>query len=374
QSFLDTSQNFIRNTQNSLNWARFTNKMECNLTKSKTSVTIVHMGDSHIQGGYFTNRVRELLDKKYRIQGRGFVFPYTLLKANGPEDVKFYSLSRWLGQKYNHIGSKEKAGIGGYSLLLNDEAGAMSISLQQGSGTRYPFQKLVVYHENSTLQVSVRDAISCKLDTITPTMVATRFSFNSPRDSVILRFKHGSVSSRFYGIELQKNEPGLVYHSVGVNGASFESYVNSIDYIPMLKALHPDCIIISLGTNDAYLPRLDTTVLKNRIQSVIRTIRQEIPETAILFTTPGDHLLHKKDMNKNLERVRSVIISTAIEQQCAYWDFFSVMGGLGGSIKWSENGFMFRDMLHLSKEGYKLQGDLFFEAFDKAMEGTTTNH
>jgi hypothetical protein len=44
------------------------------------------------------------------------------------------------------------------------------------------------------------------------------------------------------------------------------------------------------------------------------------------------------------------------------------MGGLYSSKKWDKHGLMFKDILHLSKEGYKFQGDLFFEAFDKAMK------
>jgi lysophospholipase L1-like esterase len=41
------------------------------------------------------------------------------------------------------------------------------------------------------------------------------------------------------------------------------------------------------------------------------------------------------------------------------------MGGRGSVRDWYSNQLFFKDGIHLSKKGYRYQGDLFFEAFIK---------
>jgi len=291
-----------------------------------------------------------------------------LLKANGPEDVKFYSSKPWEGQKYNHSLRKEKTGIAGYHLLMTDSVLSLSISLKQGSETMFPFSELLVYHDNPRLEVTSANLISSTKDTIGHRLYATTMVFNRKVDSIQLQFRKGKAGTQVYGIELRNGRHDISYHSVGVNGASFETFIRTIDYLSILKALQPDCIIVSLGTNDCYLGQLDTLQLKRNVRLMVESIRHEFPKVCILFTTPGDHLLHKKYFNPNLAEASAIIKATATSLNCQYWDFFEVMGGLGASKKWAKNGFMYKDILHLSKEGYKLQGDLFFKAFYKTVE------
>ncbi len=366
----DNQKNIIQNTTSNKNWQTFATQIKEEKEDHKKNITIVHIGDSHIQGGYFTNRVRELLEKNYGIKERGFVFPYSLLKANGPEDVKFYSPDDWEGQKYNHSLGNEKVGISGYHLLMPDTAASLTIALKQESARLYPFQQILVYHDNPRLRITTKYATSYKLDTLDSNLFVTTIRLDHLCDSVNLRFFNHNKGFRLYGFELKNSRPVTTYHSVGVNGASYETYVHAINYMPILKALNPNCIIISLGTNDCYLRKVDTLQLKRYIQSIVENIQREFPEACILLTTPGDYLIHRKYLNPDLLYVASSIKSVAKEENCAYWDFMEVMGGLGASKKWAKNGLMYKDILHLSKEGYKLQGELFFDALDNAIKHT----
>lgn len=365
-ALFDSTKNIIVSDQKTQHWqsflAQFTNR---GLVHKK--ITIVHLGDSHIQGGYFTNRVRSLFSDAYGIKERGFVFPYSLAKTNGPEDVHFYSPSAWDGQKYNHSHIKEKAGISGYHLLMKDSVLSLTISLRQEAYAKYPFQELSVFHEDPLVRVVSKNSVSCHLDTIDNNLFVTKIMFNHSSDSVQLKFSGGRAGSHLYGIELRNNQPGIAYHTIGINGASYETFSRSINYLSMLKALQPDCIIISLGTNDGYLKQLDTMQLKRNIRMMVGSIRNNFPSACIILTTPGDYLLHQKYINMNLITVTEEIKALATELNCAYWDFFGVMGGLGASKRWAKHGLMYKDILHLSKDGYKLQGDLFFKAFSKSV-------
>lgn len=366
----DNHKNIIENTESNRNWQEFARLLKENKGMPKRNVSIVHIGDSHIQGGYFTNRVRELIAIHYGIKERGYIFPYSLIKANGPEDVKYISFDPWEGQKYNHSFGREKVGIAGYHFLMPDSNADLAIILTQKSDSLYPFQQIAVYHDAPSLRIVSKNAVSLVLDSLGPNLFVSTLRLNHVSDSVRLHFNNRSNGFRLYGMELGNDKFGISYHSVGVNGASYETFVKTINYLPVLKALKPDCVIISLGTNDCYLRKVDTLQLKQDILSMIGAIKQEFPKACILLTMPGDYLLHKKYINPDLLSVTSTIRSVAREENCAYWNFMEVMGGLGASKKWAKNGLMYKDILHLSKEGYKLQGDLFFDALDQAIKRT----
>jgi len=369
--FIDTSKNTFKNLQNNNHWRTFERRFHRLKTDSDSKVTIVHIGDSHIQGGYFTNRVRALLNSNYGVSGRGLVFPYSLAITNGPEDVKFFSNAKWTGQKYSLKPNEEKTSLTGYNIFMNSASSDLLIRLKQGSDTLYPFNEVVLYHNSPSLQVVTRPEAQKTTLSGGGNFYSTSLTFSAQLDSIRLHISVSDTQKRrpaIYGIELLNNKPGIVYHAAGANGTTYESFSKAFDYLPMLKTLHPDCIIISMGTNDAYVPKVDSIQLKNRIVSMIENIRKELPEVCIVLTTPGDHLKEKKFPNPNLLKVHSAIVAAAIEEKCVFWDFFEVMGGLYSSKKWDKHGLMFKDILHLSKEGYKFQGDLFFEAFDKAMK------
>ena len=81
KSVIDSSKNMIQNVQNDKHWILFAQKVHRLKSERKGTITIVQLGDSHIQGGYFTNKVRELLNNQYGVAGRVLVFPYS--KVNG---------------------------------------------------------------------------------------------------------------------------------------------------------------------------------------------------------------------------------------------------------------------------------------------------
>jgi Lysophospholipase L1 and related esterases len=359
-----SNKNFIHNLDSAKNW----HSIAAAIKHRNKNITIVHIGDSHIQGGYFTNRFRELMAQSYSIKERGFVFPYSLIKANGPEDVRFYSTNIWDGQKYNHSSGSGRVGIAGYHLVSNERSASIAIVLKQKSDSLYPFQKILVYHDQPSLLVTARNGLSNKPDSVDKQLYVTTILLGQKTDSLVLRFQNKEAQFHLFGIELKYNKPGITYHSIGVNGSGFETFSHFINYLPILKTLKPNLVIVSLGTNDCYLQKVDTVKLKKEIAEMIANIRVSCPGSCILLTTPGDHLLHKKYINEQLFATSTAIKSVANENGCLYWDFWEVMGGLGSSKRWHQHGLMYKDIIHLSKEGYRLQGELFFKAFAQAIE------
>jgi hypothetical protein len=64
--------------------------------------------------------------------------------------------------------------------------------------------------------------------------------------------------------------------------------------------------------------------------------------------------------------MREVFFSLAKKHNAAVWDLFSIMGGLESILHWKAAGLAKSDLVHFTTVGYKLIGNLEFDALIKA--------
>jgi LysM repeat protein/lysophospholipase L1-like esterase len=87
---------------------------------SKKQLTVVHIGDSHLQGPYFPRYLRRGLQERFGYSGRGFVFPYRVAQTNGGIDVKFKSGDVWKSMRNVKSDGSDNVGLSGINLEIND--------------------------------------------------------------------------------------------------------------------------------------------------------------------------------------------------------------------------------------------------------------
>lgn len=81
-------------------------------------VSIVHIGDSHIQADFWSGWLRRLFQYRFGSAGRGFVFPFGLAESHNPLDIKTTSNTNW--QYHRNIYKKGPAmGISGASIATD---------------------------------------------------------------------------------------------------------------------------------------------------------------------------------------------------------------------------------------------------------------
>jgi lysophospholipase L1-like esterase len=169
-----------------------------------------------------------------------------------------------------------------------------------------------------------------------------------------------------YGVQLENDDPGITYHSVGVNGASTHSFLKCTHFDAHLAEIKPDLVLFGLGINDAAKGELDTAVFTANYTQLIRKVRAANPRAAVLLLTNSDsyrpHSRRSWRPNPNALRVQKVMHALAQREGVAVWDLFEVMGGLGSAKTWETNGLLQHDKVHFTGKGYTLLGDLLFEA------------
>jgi lysophospholipase L1-like esterase len=185
----------------------------------------------------------------------------------------------------------------------------------------------------------------------------------SPASSFNVSFP-GKDTIRFYGASLEKlNTPGVIYHSIGVNGAQCSDYNKTSLFWKQLKQLKADCYIVSLGTNEAQLQGMAPEEFLVDLTKMVENIRKVSPEASIVLSTPPVSYYNKIAPNAKLCDVVDVITDYCLQNNIACWDLFNISKGLEGAVTWGKKKYLRSDLIHFSREGYRVQGALLAEAF-----------
>lgn len=349
----------------------FYNHLDFYLKSHKGKINIVHIGDSHIQADYLSGHARFLFQQTFGNGGRGFIFPYKIANTNNPTNYSIFSGGKWTNCKANQLYEGCNLGINGIVISTTDSNAFMVIDPNKNLKSNYSFDILKLFYnsnEESFIPIFVNNKDSeFYFDEQPEWQGYSKFYFNKPQDSINLRFiKKGDLQNKFqlYGLSIENDNPGLIYHAIGLNGAFTKSFNKSNMFTNQLKALEPDLVIVSLGTNDNFLPesRYCKFCVKENLRTLLDNIRASKPGVAILLTTPGDFMLKNGKHNNNNDTYRKLTYELSDEFNCAVWDFNKVMGG-NYSIKcWARYGLARNDHLHYTKKGYELQAELLFNA------------
>jgi len=366
-------KNQILFAENLGHWHRSTDAL---IEKRRAKVNIVHIGDSHIQADILTHRTRTMLQKTFGNGGRGFIFPYRLLRSNSPLNVRIRKGGEWAGCRSTRMRDQCNFGITGASAATFDSSAFVMINPNRFDDMDYSFDRMKLFHYRTPhdFELRFRNSDSGLIETdIQPLAKTTSLvTFNSPQDSFLLTFEKAQKQEMFqlFGMSLENDKPGMLYHSIGLNGAYLNSYLRNQFFDEQLKQLRPDLIIVSLGTNDGYMSdtRFCIDCFKTNYKKLLTEIKKNNPNASILLTTPGDYYRKRRYHNSNNLNIVKVIKDLAEEFDAGVWDFNSIMGGEYSIRTWHRNGLSQNDLVHYTLEGYLVQGELLYEALMDSYE------
>lgn len=162
------------------------------------------------------------------------------------------------------------------------------------------------------------------------------------------------------GFVIENDKPGVVYHSIGVNGAKMSDYNKYPLFFKQLPILHPDLIILSFGTNESYGKLSDNQYIY-QLTEFANNIKKQNPYATVLVMTPPPSLFPRRRPNPY---VASYSIALMGLTNLPVWDLYSRMGGESGIRPRGEYSKMIaRDNVHYTSQGYEAQGLLFSSDF-----------
>lgn len=357
--------------QNSIHLDSFFEALYELKTTHDRQINIVHIGDSHIQADYMTHLIRKNFQRHFGNAGRGLVVPFRVAGTNEPVNLSTSSTVTWESRRCVSSTPQLPVGIGGITIRSNQPGADLYISMNDTTAD-YSFRYVTLFYQNdeNSFSFTVRDTAGNDLAFISPDsnklpVDYTRVELTHPVNALTLQTSQtNSRQSQavIYGLNLEKGEKGILYHSIGVNGARYEHYNRAERFALQLSALHPDLFIISLGTNEALqYPYLDKNFYQ-QIENLVSSLKQNNPSAKFILVTPPVAFRRKTRPNPGIQYIRDEIIRYAVENGYAFWDMYKVMGGEKATRTWKEIQLLRSDGVHYSREGYEYLGNLFYSA------------
>lgn len=178
------------------------------------------------------------------------------------------------------------------------------------------------------------------------------------------------VTYQTSGIARETGSNGVVYHILGVNGATCQSF-STPEHIRQIADLHPDLVILSFGTNEAHGRRYNASEHTAAMNYLIAELKASCPDVAFLMTTPPGAYVRNGRRGKIINPRTPLVVENELkfarEHGIAIWDMYDIVGGKQRAcLNWNAAKMYQRDKIHFTHEGYTLQGLLLHEAFIKA--------
>jgi lysophospholipase L1-like esterase len=356
----------------------FFRKIDKLFFSGKGQVNIVHIGGSHIQADIISHRFRThlLSIQPGIVSGRGLVFPYSIARTNNPWNYKTTYSGKWTPVRNVQKELKAELGVSGIAVITSDSTAQFTIEMRQNIVPVFRFHRIKILCTGDTTGVEpvlLYNDIKIKkttYDTLNKTYIFELPVQVSEFTVGFEGFTNSGQSIGITGVILENGKPGIIYHSIGINGASVPSYLKCVNFERDLAQLKPDLVILAVGINDASASEFSSSYFETNYKELISRIRRVNPYCSILFTVNNDSYRRtgrrSSTINDNNAAAREVFFKLATEYHGALWDLYTIMGGRGSVRDWEGAGLAKADKVHFTGPGYELLGDLLFNAFWQA--------
>jgi lysophospholipase L1-like esterase len=203
----------------------------------------------------------------------------------------------------------------------------------------------------------------------------THFDIPPGASHFTLRVVSGNV--RVYGADFRKVGPGVVYSSIGINGANITLLSRAFNlphWEEELRHYKPDLVVVNYGTNESGFPGFVDSTWGGELKLAVRRLRQALPETSILLMSPMDRGELKPtgeiDTIATLPRLVNTESRIALDTGVAFFNTFEAMGGQGTMARWysSEPRLVGADYIHPMPAGAKIVGELLYTALHQEFQ------
>jgi lysophospholipase L1-like esterase len=331
---------------------------------------VLHYGDSPVTADSITADVRSLLQQHFGDAGHGFVLiakPWAWYGHRGVDiEGKGWRIAAATQTRardgYHGLGGVSFEGDTGASsrLELNEDHAQMEIQyLRQPSG--------------GVLTVEAGGQTLGDVETEGPTKEPgfQTFPLAVGARTIQLSVKRGPV--RLFGVSFERNTPGVIYNSLGLNGGQVQVVVRYFDkpqWTEELQHQHPDLVVINYGTNESIYADYIERYYPGELRQVIERVQAAVPGASVLIMSPMDR--GQRDSNSRittvptLPRLVEIQRQSASEMNCAFFNTFQAMGGEGTMARWydSQPRLVSADFTHPLPAGARRVGVLLDQALE----------
>ncbi len=329
-------------------------------------VAIAQIGASHTAAHFFTDEARRILAERFGSAGRGFIAAGKSSPRLEAWGVKRELLGTWsVNDAIEQKTSGLPWGLTGIRAVGAPDA-ELKMSFREPLGSDDDTAHLQLHYwqgPDEPPPVVLIDDVEVPISPGIPGPRVVDFAApGSAHDISVINPGPGELP--VFGISHELMKPGIVYDALGLPGSTaavFASYDQEALAV-QLHARQPDLFVFFFGTNESALPPAHIEEMRTAYVQIFATVRRVNPDAACLVLAPTDRMEVRKrvwheasSINEVVEAMRQI----ARENNCAFWDTRSYMGGAGAIDVWRRHELAMKDRVHLTPAGYRKTASAF---------------
>jgi lysophospholipase L1-like esterase len=353
--------------------------------KVKGAITrITHYGDSPITNDGITGTTRQLMQQRFGDSGHGFILVDRPWDWYGHQAITFSSGGGWVnGSIMNPRTRDGELGLGGVAFFSNAVGSYARFAPAQEGAIGKNFSRFEVYYlqkpGGGQFSITANDRDSKVISTASEQEKSgfAEINVSSAGESFSIKTLGGDI--RMFGAVLENDNAGVVYDSLGVNGAFaglLATAINEQHWSEQLQHRNPNLVVLNYGTNESeYASDDQMNRYERELREVVRRVRTALPHASILIVSPmdrgrrapGGRIVTMPSIPMIVEMQRKV----ARETHCAFLNMFQAMGGEGTMARWHEGKkhLVGGDLTHPNAEGAQTVGTLLYMALIESYVG-----
>ncbi len=349
------------------------------------AVRVIHYGDSILTTDELTNAVRNRLQDRFGDGGHGFVLlgrPWRWYRHIG---VTHGADRKWRARPMSADPIKDGLmGLGAVAF----ETESKGATVWAGTAEEGDFGKIAETFELSYLVQPKGGTFDILIDDVFRESISTNSAEKKSAHHIVkvpigpakltIRTK-GDGPVRVFGVVIENGSSGVVYDTIAVNGARISNFdrIDPEHFQSELRLRNPNLVIMMCGANEGNNDALSLNYYKEQLAGLLRRIRAALPDASCLVMGPMDQAtmtesgeLESKKMPRKLSRVQQEV---SAEQNCAFFNTFSAMGGNGSMPKWVKRGLAGGDYIHPTDQGARIIGNRLTDALLAGYENFVLN-
>jgi lysophospholipase L1-like esterase len=349
---------------------------DTDIKKPGAITRITHYGDSPITNDGITGTARRLMQERFGDAGHGFILVDRPWEWYGHQAINFTTSGGWSDDSLMNPMTKDGMfGLGGVTFHASPGKSARFAPTTTGE-TGKNFSRMDVYYlaQPNGGQFAISDGESNQ--TISTNSDATISSFQEIKSAKpganTFEIKTVSGSVRMFGAVIENDGPGVVYDSLGVNGAYaglLARVMNEQHWAEQLRHRHPDLLILNYGTNESEYASDDQMARYEKdLREVVRRARAALPQVSILIVSPMDRGKHAAGGRvitlESIPKIVEMQHRVARDTGCGFLNLYSAMGGEGTMARWhdAKHHLVGSDLTHPNADGAITVGALIYNA------------
>ncbi len=336
---------------------------------------VVHYGDSLITGDFVTQTVRRLLQKKFGDAGHGFVLAGHPSRWYRRNLMRLTSSEGWNVNRLTKPTVRDGAyGLGGATFRSKQRGQWVKLKPRGDELLGAKVSKMQVFYlaqpYGGKFELTI-DGRGVTVDTNLAQTASRTAEIQVADGAHELKVKTlGGGEVRLFGVVMERDVPGVVYDSLGIDGARAKllKRMDPPHWHEQLRLRKPDLLVLHYGTNETQWRNLSSSRYHADLAQTVGHLRQALPGVSCLLVGPMDRAERNEAgrlvTREVVKRIVKVQRRVAYEQGCAFWNAYRAMGGEGSMVRWLKARPQLggSDLTHPTKKGADRLGAMLFAA------------